>query len=81
MKSCYVNLEKQIKRVQTVTDNLEKKETSIYTNILTMMGIFVSIFSMIVINFSAINQANFNRDFILTININSFYIFSFNQLN
>lgn len=62
-------LEKQIKRVQTVTDNLEKKETSIYTNILTMMGIFVSIFSMIVINFSAINQANFNRDFILTINI------------
>lgn len=62
-------LEKQTKKVQKVKDDLENKESSIYANILTMMGIFVSIFSMITINFSSINNHNFDKNYILTMNI------------
>lgn len=48
---------------------MEKREGSIYANILTMMGIFVSIFSLITINFSNISSENFNGDLILKMNL------------
>lgn len=33
------------------------------------MGKFVSIFSLITVNFTSINEKNFNKDFILTMNL------------
>ena len=33
------------------------------------MGIFVSIFSLITVNFASINENNFSKDFILTMNL------------
>lgn len=62
-------LEKKRHKIEKERENLENKESSIYANILTMMGIFVSIFSLITVNFSSINQSNFNKDFILTMNL------------
>lgn len=61
--------EKSTEKYIKVKEDLDKQESAIYANILTMMGIFVSIFSMITINFSAINSANFNSELILTINL------------
>lgn len=62
-------LEKKRHKIEKERENLENKEASIYANILTMMGIFVSIFSLITVNFSSINESNFNKDFILTMNL------------
>ena len=55
-------IEKRIKtqKIEKIKENLEDKEASIYANILTMMGIFVSVFSLITVNFASINEKNFN---------------------
>ena len=62
-------LQNRTSKIERIKDNLENKEASIYTNILTMMGIFVSIFSLVSVNFSAINTQNITKDFLFTINI------------
>ena len=62
-------LDNRIEKIEKVKVDLDNKESSIYANILTMMGIFVSIFSLITINFSSINEKNLTKDFILTINL------------
>lgn len=62
-------LDNRIQKIQKVKDNLDNKEANIYANILTMMGIFVSIFSLITVNFTSINENNFSKDFILTMNL------------
>lgn len=62
-------LEKKRHKIEKERENLENKESTIYANILTMMGIFVSIFSLITVNFSSINESNFSKDFILTMNL------------
>lgn len=63
------SLKQRMTKINQVKEDIENKEASIYANILTMMGIFVSIFSLITINFSSINNSNFNKDFILTMNL------------
>lgn len=60
---------KRIEKFEELNKDLEKREGSIYANILTMMGIFVSIFSLITINFSNISSENFNDDLILKMNL------------
>lgn len=62
-------LSKKTQKIEKIKENLEDKEASIYANILTMMGIFVSVFSLITVNFASINEKNFNKDFILTMNL------------
>lgn len=62
-------LKSKMQKIKKVRDDLENKESTIYANILTMMGIFVSIFSLITVNFASINQSNFSKDFILTMNL------------
>lgn len=62
-------LSKKTQKMEKVKEDLENREASIYANILTMMGIFVSIFSLITVNFASINEKNFNKDFILTMNL------------
>ncbi|MEE3420586.1 MAG: hypothetical protein VZR02_05730 [Lachnospiraceae bacterium] len=49
---------------------IEKMTDRIYANILTLMGIFVSIFSLIMVNFSNIsNNGSISKQTILTINL------------
>ncbi len=60
--------EKRICKINEAKENLEQKEQQIYSNILTFMGIFVAIFSIISINFQAFSQAELNTKFILTMN-------------
>lgn len=46
----------KISEIESATKNLKSQEGKIYANILTLMGIFVSIFSLLTIDFSAISQ-------------------------
>jgi deoxycytidine triphosphate deaminase len=61
--------EKRIHSVEKVKENIEDKEQQIYSNVLTLMGIFVAIFSLISINFQAASNAALDRKFILTMNV------------
>ncbi|SDF31975.1 dCTP deaminase domain-containing protein [Eubacterium pyruvativorans] len=49
-KSAY---EKRMKKMKDMEEDLNEKENRIYANIITLMGIFVSIFSLIMVNFSS----------------------------
>ncbi len=48
---------------------LEERETGIYTNVLTLMGVFVAIFSVISINYQAFTQTTVDLKFIVVVNI------------
>ena len=60
--------EKRILKMEELSDNLDKKENSVYLNVITFMGLFVSIFSLITINFSQLSN-NFAPENIIPINI------------
>lgn len=47
-------LEKQYEDIKAENENLKQQVNKLYANILTLMGIFVAIFSLIVINVNAI---------------------------
>ncbi len=47
-----------IKKYEAVREELENKESSMYANILTIMGIFISMFSLITINFGSLTEKN-----------------------
>lgn len=61
--------EQRTTKANRAKKELEDKESSIYTNILTMMGIFVSIFSLITVNFNQLNSKNLTGDSILIMNL------------
>lgn len=60
--------EKRIHKMNETKENLENKEQQIYSNILTFMGIFVAIFSLISINFQAFSQTKPDTKYILVMN-------------
>lgn len=49
--------------------DIKRVEKGIYANVLTLMGIFVAIFSVITINYQAFTRANVNVQFIIALNI------------
>lgn len=61
--------DERIKSFHKVKDDIEHKEQQIYSNILTFMGIFVAIFSLITINFQAYSEAKLDTKFILSMNV------------
>ena len=61
--------EERTSKVNQAKKELDEKESSIYTNILTMMGIFVSIFSLITVNFNNLNSKNLTSNFIFKMNL------------
>lgn len=61
--------EKSIKAIQEAKEDLETKETQIYANVLTLMGIVAAVFGIITINFQAFGQATFNIKLLLTMNL------------
>lgn len=48
-------LEEKYKKIEIRNEELEKRINSLYANILTLMGIFVALFALIVVNVQAIN--------------------------
>jgi cell division protein FtsW (lipid II flippase) len=51
-------------------DDLSRMQGKIYANILTLMGLFVSIFSLIMVNFSQVQKEGpLSKTYILTINL------------
>lgn len=61
--------QKQIKSFKSLQDNLDNKENQIYSNVLTFMGIIMSIFSLLSINFQALNKNTIDAKFIISINL------------
>ena len=55
--------------LKKANESLEEKENHIYANILTFMGIFVSIFSLIMVNFSKITKGTLTKGFIVPMNL------------
>jgi deoxycytidine triphosphate deaminase len=61
--------EKYVQRIEKVSDNLDSKETQIYANVLTLMGIVAAVFAIITLNFEAFAKVELNVKFILTMNL------------
>ena len=61
--------EETMNNLKDAGQNLDEKINHIYANILTLMGIFVSVFSLIMVNFTNITQNNINGKYIATVNI------------
>ncbi|MGU8237158.1 dCTP deaminase [Clostridium perfringens] len=60
---------KDIARFNKVKEDIENKEGQIYSNILTFMGIFVSIFSFLTLNYDGFIKKDFPIDYILKLNL------------
>lgn len=60
---------KNIQKIEKIQSDIEKKEGSIYSNILTFMGIFVSIFSLITINFEAVAKMNLEFEKLIVLDL------------
>lgn len=59
---------KQIIKIEKLNQDLESKENSIYVNIMTFMGLFVSIFSLITLNFSNYTK-DLSKESIISMNL------------
>lgn len=67
----------EIQKVRDVKEDLDKTQGRIYANILTLMGLFVSIFSLIMVNFSQINHETvMDKKYLLTINLSLGFVIS-----
>lgn len=60
---------KNIEKIEKIQNDIEKKESSIYSNILTFMGIFVSIFALITINFEAVAKMNLELEKLIVLDL------------
>ncbi len=60
---------KHIKKIEKVKENIEEKETQIYANVLTLMGIIAAVFSLITINFQAFSKVTVDLKFVLLMNL------------
>ena len=61
--------EERMEKLKDTNKDLDEKINRIYANILTIMGVFVSIFSLIMVNFSNIKSENMTKEFIIPMNI------------
>ena len=68
--------QKSIKAINDAKDNLDTKETQIYANVLTLMGIVAAVFGIITINFQAFGNAEFNVKLLLTMNLSLVFTIS-----
>lgn len=59
----------RIEKIKETEQELETRVNSIYGNVLTFMGIFVAIFSFIIVNFSGLRAEQLTKEFILTMNL------------
>ncbi len=61
--------EKRKEEVEDASKNLDERINNLYANILTIMGLFVSVFSIIMVNFTNICESNMTKEFIIPMNI------------
>ena len=61
--------ENRMEELKQANESLEEKESHIYANILTIMGIFVSIFSLVMVNFSSVTKGTLTKEFIIPMNL------------
>lgn len=61
--------EDRMEKLKNVNKDLDEKINNIYTNILTIMGLFVSVFSLVMVNFTNITDNNMTKEFIIPMNI------------
>lgn len=58
-----------IQKLSKIKESIEDKETQIYANVLTFMGILMGIFSIITLNLEAFAQLQVTTNFILAMNL------------
>lgn len=58
-----------IKKMEHIKENLEEKETQIYGNVLTFVGILMGIFSIVTLNLEAFVSADISTNFIIVMNL------------
>ena len=68
--------EKYVTKIEKVRDSIENKETQIYANVLTLMGIVAAVFAIITLNFEAFAKAQLDIKFILTMNLSLIFALS-----
>lgn len=61
--------EDRMEKFKDADKNLDDKVNNIYANVLTIMGLFVSIFSLIMVNFTNISDNKITKEFIIPMNI------------
>lgn len=61
--------QKRMEEVEDANKSLDERINNIYANIMTIMGLFVSVFSIIMVNFTNIAQSNITKEFIIPMNI------------
>ena len=61
--------EERIEKINNANNDLDEKINHIYANILTLMGIFVSVFSLITINFSNLGKEFANTKYVAVMNL------------
>ena len=66
----------QIAHYEKAKKNLEDVQGKMYTNIITIMGLFVSIFSLIMVNLSNYGSQPLDKHMILTVNLSLGFVIS-----
>ena len=61
--------QKRMEKVDDANKSLDERINNLYANILTIMGLFVSVFSIIMVNFTNITEDKLTKDFIIPMNI------------
>lgn len=61
--------ENRINKLNSIGESLDEKVNHIYANMLTLMGIFVSVFSLIMVNFSQLPEQIKNTKYIAAVNL------------
>lgn len=61
--------EERMKQIKDASRNFDEKINRVYANILTIMGLFVSVFSLIMVNFTNITNDHMGKEFLVPMNI------------
>lgn len=61
--------ETRMENLKDTHKELDDRINHLYANILTIMGVFVSVFSLIMVNFTGINDTNFSKEYIVPMNL------------
>lgn len=61
--------EKRMDKLKDTNRDLDERINHLYANILTIMGIFVSVFSLITVNFTSISKNHLSKEYIVPMNL------------
>lgn len=61
--------EDRMQKLKDTSNDLDAKINNIYANILTIMGLFVSVFSLVMVNFTNICDGKLTKEFIIPMNL------------